>query len=175
MIIAYRSWRIRPDFLLVGSWQFTPWLSNTQKSKCINGGFYHIDPKVPDKNCTCGTYAYKEPSLYDCDNGYLGIIGTVTLWGKIIEHELGYRAENVQIDSLFYPYHWDENLTINASDRTIHLGNEKETTRDEIVTRLKNYYNVPIINQQIKYKTMHYSWGDEHNSFGTPKWGLNEI
>jgi hypothetical protein len=44
------------------------------------------DAPAPVAGCTCGIWALKEPP-----SG--GIVGEVALWGRVIEHALGYRAE----------------------------------------------------------------------------------
>jgi hypothetical protein len=48
--------------------------------------------RVPGLDCTCGLYATHEsdPLRKTRDPG---VLGTVALWGRIVEHALGYRAE----------------------------------------------------------------------------------
>jgi hypothetical protein len=65
----------------------------------------HSEP-APHVPCTCGIYAYKEKSrllreiknIYSglrlvANNRYVPIYGEINLWGKVIEHEDGYRAQ----------------------------------------------------------------------------------
>lgn len=49
-----------------------------------------------------GIYAFKTAKdfLTHCENAGLEIYGKVALWGDIIEHELGYRAEFAKVISL---------------------------------------------------------------------------
>jgi len=49
---------------------------------------------APQENCTCGIYAIKTLHRFR-SAGYerYGIYGEVYLWGTIVEHELGYRAQ----------------------------------------------------------------------------------
>ena len=49
---------------------------------------------APQANCTCGVYAVKTLDHFR-SAGYerFGIHGEVYLWGKVVEHELGYRAQ----------------------------------------------------------------------------------
>ena len=45
-------------------------------------------------HCECGIYAWKKRGDVETnEDGYNCIKGEVWLWGKIIEHEKGYRAE----------------------------------------------------------------------------------
>jgi len=50
---------------------------------------------VPADDCTCGIYALKEyaEALAMCYLSYDCIVGEVNLWGKVREHQLGYRAQ----------------------------------------------------------------------------------
>ena len=72
------------------------------KAQCFPvDGAYNTDDfcrrNVPNEACSCGIYGAK--SLDELVNEYklsIGdhtILGKVALWGKIIEHERGYRAE----------------------------------------------------------------------------------
>lgn len=49
---------------------------------------------APQPNCTCGIYAVKTLDHFR-SAGYerFGICGEVFLWGKVVEHELGWRAQ----------------------------------------------------------------------------------
>jgi hypothetical protein len=49
---------------------------------------------APHEECTCGIYAVKTRQHFR-GAGYerYGIYGEVYLWGKVVEHELGYRAQ----------------------------------------------------------------------------------
>lgn len=46
---------------------------------------------VPSFDCTCGLHAARELELLQRTKGPT-VLGAVSLWGRIIEHELGYRA-----------------------------------------------------------------------------------
>ena len=64
----------------------------------------HGEQQAPHLTCTCGIYAYKEkprllreirnkmtiPAIY---SGLRLVYGEINLWGKVIEHEDGYRAQ----------------------------------------------------------------------------------
>jgi hypothetical protein len=49
---------------------------------------------APQENCTCGVYAVKTLHHFR-SAGYerFGIHGEVYLWGRVVEHEVGYRAQ----------------------------------------------------------------------------------
>jgi hypothetical protein len=64
----------------------------------------HDARDVPQANCTCGVYAAKT-FHHLCSVGYAkcGIHGEVYLWGTVVEHELGWRAQFAYPKSLFLP------------------------------------------------------------------------
>lgn len=48
---------------------------------------------APDPVCGCGLHAAKDPGLLPTvHDGPVAVVGTVDLWGRIVEHEWGYRA-----------------------------------------------------------------------------------
>ena len=56
------------------------------------------EQQAPHLTCTCGIYAYKEkPRLLreigKTNSGLRLVYGEINLWGKVIEHEDGYRAQ----------------------------------------------------------------------------------
>ena len=58
----------------------------------------HREQQAPHLTCICGIYAYKEKPrlLREIRNIYSGlrlVYGEINLWGKVIEHEDGYRAQ----------------------------------------------------------------------------------
>ena len=58
----------------------------------------HSEQQAPHLTCMCGIYAYKEKPrlLREIRNIYSGlrlVNGEINLWGKVIEHEDGYRAQ----------------------------------------------------------------------------------
>ena len=62
----------------------------------------HDAHEPPQTNCTCGVYAAK--TFHDlCSVGYAkcGIHGEVYLWGTVVEHELGWRAQFAYPKTLF--------------------------------------------------------------------------
>jgi len=59
---------------------------------------------APEANCTCGIYAAKTFDHF-CTAGYerYGIHGEVYLWGRVVEHEHGYRAQFAYPKNLVLP------------------------------------------------------------------------
>ncbi|MFZ0735308.1 MAG: hypothetical protein WAM79_23530 [Candidatus Sulfotelmatobacter sp.] len=60
------------------------------------------DHDAPQANCTCGIYAVKTLHHFR-SAGYeqFGIYGEVYLWGTVVEHELGWRAQFAYPKNLF--------------------------------------------------------------------------
>jgi hypothetical protein len=64
----------------------------------------HDGHHAPQVNCTCGIYGAKG-FHYFRSAGYerYGIHGEVYLWGEVVEHELGYRAQFAYPKNLVIP------------------------------------------------------------------------
>lgn len=82
---------------------------------------------VPDKACDCGIYAFYDLSTHRHD-GF--VWGMVLGWGKVLEHEHGFRAERAEIKALLEPP-WS-NTPLLA----------------RITRRAADLYGVPTLNQQ---------------------------
>jgi hypothetical protein len=63
---------------------------------------FHPNEQCPCLTHTCGVYALKDPVGLDAwgkvygtytQANLLRVVGQVALWGKVLQHELGYRAE----------------------------------------------------------------------------------
>lgn len=59
-----------------------------------------LDHVAPDVECTCGIHAAREPALLwtylhgrDEAATVARVLGRVALWGRVVEHEHGWRAE----------------------------------------------------------------------------------
>ncbi len=110
-IIAWRAWRIK-DGILTSLVMDTPWLPNETVEGSIKGyGGYGIP---------LGIYSFKKASdawngvQYTTDEEII-VAGQVALWGEVIEHEEGYRAENARVHSLdFIRPETPENETVLA-------------------------------------------------------------
>jgi hypothetical protein len=104
------------------------------RAKAVHGAH-----ELPHSDCTCGVYAAKNlehPRRF----GYTGrgIHGEVYLWGTVVEHKLGWRAQFAYPKSLFLPPHAipfrlteiDARLkTLTAFDTDIFILGEHESIR----------------------------------------------
>ena len=64
----------------------------------------HGAHELPHSNCTCGVYAAKNREhLREFGYEGRGIYGEVYLWGTVVEHKLGWRAQFAYPKSLFLP------------------------------------------------------------------------
>ena len=88
-----------------------PWLAWPQdralSASCARGFLPWGDHRAPVFNCTCGVYAWREPhklgpkmSPGAPDPYGAHVLGVVQLWGRIIEHPLGYRAQHGRVVAL---------------------------------------------------------------------------
>lgn len=105
-LTAYRAWLVRANGLLCGRHQSAPWVPReAHHAACRTGAAVHISDKgqwlpAPVADCSCGVYAYTTMAAAkaECESLQWGTAievayGTVKLWGRILEHEGGYRAE----------------------------------------------------------------------------------
>lgn len=83
-IVAWRAWRIRKGRLRSALISEALW----PEDKPLEAVCQH--PNAPRMDCSCGIYAAKSPEQVSM----LGdTYGKVLLWGKVIEHKDGYRAQ----------------------------------------------------------------------------------
>src|SRR5262249_50950292 len=62
--------------------------------------------EVPDRNWSCGVYGAKNiEHLQQLGYADLGISGEVYLWGSVVEHRLGWRAQFAYPKTLVLPNH----------------------------------------------------------------------
>jgi hypothetical protein len=62
------------------------------------------DHNAPQANCTCGIHAVKTLHHFrSAGYGRFGIYGEVYLWGTVVEHELGWRAQFAYPKNLYLP------------------------------------------------------------------------
>ena len=88
-IIAWREWSfLYPNYLLDRG-KFQAWEPRVRYEARCRANEEHL---APDLSCSCGIYAYnsREGVINDFPRE---IIGQVYLWGRVIEHEHGYRAQ----------------------------------------------------------------------------------
>lgn len=49
--------------------------------------------RSPEPGCTCGIHAIKDPARLARSGRTVAVVGRVAIWGRVIEHTKGYRAE----------------------------------------------------------------------------------
>jgi hypothetical protein len=125
----------------IGGWEGS-WRGWVSSSCAFPGWFDHL---APDEGCSCGFYATKsrddspslewvvtaqaENSLSRASEGTSGVVfGRVDLAGKVIEHDLGYRAERARIMELI-PTTTDGGITeLLAARLDLPVGSAIDTT-----------------------------------------------
>ena len=140
-IVAYRAWRYTASERTVRLFPITATPEdlggeNAWEGACLawvrascptlDGGT-HL---APDEGCSCGFYAMKRPDAVatftaksqartypdDDDMSNSVVFGRVELAGKVIEHEIGYRAERARIAELI-PTTTDGGVTLSIARR----------------------------------------------------------
>jgi hypothetical protein len=101
-------------------------------ARCSQVGPLH-DPRAPVWDCSCGFYAYKtdaslSTSEYLAISRGLTVGGRVALWGRVVDHELGYRAEHA------YP-------------QVLYLRGDRRY--DELIRRLADRYAIECVPQRM--------------------------
>ena len=101
-IIGYRVWRW--DDAGLRSLNGKPWSPCKPLAAKCGVGKAHDAHEVPQTDCTCGVYAAKNlEHLRQFGYEGRGIHGEVYLWGTVVEHELGWRAQFAYPKSLALP------------------------------------------------------------------------
>jgi hypothetical protein len=84
-IIGYRRWKLCGGTLTsLNGYAWTP--GRALVAKCRT----HIAPQL---KCSCGIYACKPDSPMGTMSKFASLHGEVSLWGTVVEHEDGWRAE----------------------------------------------------------------------------------
>jgi len=100
-IIGWRGWFLRvsafgPELVPAGKgrggW---PWRA-PMTARCAEGR----EHRSPDPSCACGLSAYKPETAHRSLRSRFPVIGTVSMWGRIVEHQHGWRAEHAYPDRL---------------------------------------------------------------------------
>ncbi|MBZ5661702.1 MAG: hypothetical protein LAO08_14950 [Acidobacteriia bacterium] len=111
-IVGYRVWRWKATGLQ--SLNGVPWLPGRPLVAGCGppaGGTIvgradavHGADELPHSDCTCGVYAAKNlEHLRQIGYAQRGIHGEVYLWGTVVEHKLGWRAQFAYPKNLFLP------------------------------------------------------------------------
>lgn len=87
-ILAYRAWQVAGGVLKsLNSGE--QWLKGEPMKARCSASSHCLQPPVA--SCSCGLYAWATPE--NLANSDSAVRGVVALWGKVIKHALGYRAE----------------------------------------------------------------------------------
>lgn len=113
-VIAWRVWQLVDGG--IASLNGQPWIpGKTLAASCAAPGrpalplgraFPRHDAaaEVPGLNCSCGVYAARSLScLRGMEYDRYGILGEVFLWGRVVEHENGWRGQFAYPKSFFLP------------------------------------------------------------------------
>jgi hypothetical protein len=104
-IVGWRQWNFMYPHFLANLRQDTIYVPREKiEARCEQED--HSEQEAPHLTCTCGIYAYKEKPrllgeiritygrpLAPPVSGLRLVYGEINLWGKVIEHEDGYRAQ----------------------------------------------------------------------------------
>jgi len=140
-IVGYRMWQWGATGLK--SLNDEPWLPGRPlAAKCPTLRVYGPIPEwvttfhePPADGCSCGVYAAKNyQHLQKIADIEYGVHGEVYLWGKVVEHDLGYRAQFAYPKSLVLPSNIDprlepsglEPLMVYGADISIAAGTSKD-------------------------------------------------
>jgi hypothetical protein len=101
-ITGHRVWRW--DAAGLRSLNGKPWCPRQPLAAKCGAGNAHDAHEPPHLDCTCGVYAAKNiEHLRQLGYEGRGIRGEVHLWGTVLEHELGWRAQFAYPKSLVLP------------------------------------------------------------------------
>jgi len=89
-VVAYRAWLMGPRGLMSLNGEF--WHPNQKLQALCRRSVNRHTP--PHGGCSCGIYAAKSfDQLRGIGYAELGVRGEVYLWGTVVEHKLGWRAQ----------------------------------------------------------------------------------
>jgi hypothetical protein len=144
-VIGYRGWTVEEDYSL---WPVTTtaageWLPGPMKASCWRKyGGHHI-PCLPPVNpsCECGFYALHTLDRVEnwAGSGNVTVQGIVTGWGRLANHDEGFRAERIEIMAIICP----DNLCAKVMLRSGMFGDQFPVRYREVAKR----YNVPLVRQ----------------------------
>lgn len=178
-IVGYHLWWIGSDGVLrslnrVVEAFYPP--RGEVRARCERG---HADPP-PGASCVCGIYAWKRlpgprseereegPRLPEISMGciYAGprwaeAAGLVRLWGRVVEHEDGYRAERASVAAIVS---FDE--VINVGNILTYYGPAPEWYREQL-REIANRYEVPLLDAARAAEAMRTWNGEEQPTPGS--------
>lgn len=128
-IIGWRSWRFSiSQQQLVSCIRQTTWPACERlEAECLTGTAGTMRCRhAPQEDCSCGIYAWTERKslkrMVRITPDSIPVWGSVSLWGDVVEHEDGVRAE------FAYPYE------LFVSER-----------HEDVARRLRDFYRVDVV------------------------------
>ncbi|HWO69402.1 MAG TPA: hypothetical protein VNP94_01400 [Actinomycetota bacterium] len=107
-ILGWRTWRLvraRGGLRIAPATPREPWEPGVAQRATCTGAHTRLylvfNPELapthrsPEPGCTCGFHAFKEPARLGRTGRGVGVVGQVAMWGRVIEHTRGWRAEFV--------------------------------------------------------------------------------
>lgn len=99
-ILGIRAWRMR-DQRLCSLYLDEAWVPGVNEAACDYDDAFHDGHSSPGPECECGLYAFhdlnrRQPEWLEDDV----VIGTISAWGDVEVHRLGFRAESAQVIAL---------------------------------------------------------------------------
>lgn len=109
----------------------------THKRKFLKFPFDLEEKSEPFFNCSCGVYAYRELSRLQAEfkPQQYRLLGEVSLWGKIIEHEDGFRAQFAYPRRFFY-----SEFEVKTKDKT----KTNKVSNEELARKYANIFGVEV-------------------------------
>lgn len=123
-VVGFRAWRVTPEGLCSRTVR-TPWTARVLRAGCHpqTVGDFVLEPhEAPHPDCRCGIRADFRPDLDVCRVDHRGVIGIVTVWGRIELHAHGMRAEWAEIQALALAPQWTRRHRDEVRAVADHLG-----------------------------------------------------
>lgn len=119
-ILGWRAWRLHRDpasgLRIVPSTPRAAWEPREPVHASCSGSHTRLymvfnpelaaSHRAPEPGCTCGIHAMKDPARLARAGRSAAVVGRVAMWGRVIEHTKGYRAERAYPSRLALVCSW---------------------------------------------------------------------
>ena len=139
-ILGWRVWRIAVDGELVSAYTPAGWPARAPiVARCYEHPGQH---EAPDEQCVCGVYACDDANaaLFYAHRSGSAVVGRTKLWGRVVEHEAGWRAERSYAESVYVPREHFEETT---EDVAAHLAH-RYGVAVHVVEELRSVIALPV-------------------------------
>jgi hypothetical protein len=105
-VLGWRAWRLQridDELRIVPTTPRSAWQPRVAIHATCSGAhtreYMVYNPELakfhrsPEPGCTCGVHAIKDPARLARSGRTAAVVGRVAMWGRVIEHTKGYRAE----------------------------------------------------------------------------------